>query len=270
MSRRTSGTAALGLKAAITACSCLAAWGAVDTVHYWQDGQRVGMTVFKDSTGVTSFSEKPEGTVTRYYGNDPAHAKAMEIAYEGGIRKSVAIFDKAGNRIAQYAYDGERQAGWQLTFHPNGKLFQRYQMARGNAEGVSQDYYENGVLAIESVYKAGALDGELKVYAPEGRLWYRMHYRKGLRDGKAFLYYPSGKTKGEYLFLEGKPIGIWKGFHESGSVSSEFEISDWRITSMKCYGDKGKTVECRNLAGEQESIDRMRAGFQKRRAEPGL
>ena len=65
---------------------------------------------------------------------------------------------------------------------------------KGNmSHGLYRDYYENGQIRTDAIYKNGALDGLYTFYHENGEIYVQVNYNKGDLDGLITFYDPNGK-----------------------------------------------------------------------------
>ena len=88
------------------------------------------------------------------------------------------------------------------------------------------DYYLNGKLQGEGVFKDGLVEGLRTVYYQDGTKQYYRNYSQGFENGDSKEYYPNGKIHQEGIYINGKEDGLWKEWHSSGKLKREILFSN--------------------------------------------
>jgi antitoxin component YwqK of YwqJK toxin-antitoxin module len=67
-------------------------------------------------------------------------------------------------------------------------------------------------------YKKGQLDGKSIAYYENGMMYYEQNYKEGKLDGYERFYYVNGQLKQEGKFIQSKAIGEFKLYSETGEL----------------------------------------------------
>jgi antitoxin component YwqK of YwqJK toxin-antitoxin module len=105
--------------------------------------------------------------------------------------------------------------------------------------GILKDYYENGKVNWEAVYKNGVKEGVQKFYFENGKLLQQTPYKNGKREGHETLYFENGKPDQETFYKNDKAEGILKSYFRNGGYL-EFQYKDDYAVSGACVSEKGK------------------------------
>ncbi len=112
-----------------------------------------------------------------------------------------------------------------LVYHDDGKtLAMRYNLRKGQMEGVAEQWDLAGKLRARRTYRDGRTDGLEERLDENGMRVATATWRLGERDGAARTYYPSGKLESEILWSRGVPAEIGRSFYESGNRRAEFQL----------------------------------------------
>ena len=85
-------------------------------------------------------------------------------------------------------------------------------------EGLSREYYDDGVLKRETNFKDGQVHGPCRLYYKEGGLRKQVNYEEGILQGKAYELYENGQYKVESNYIDGKADGESKIYYENGNL----------------------------------------------------
>ena len=89
-----------------------------------------------------------------------------------------------------------------------------------------REYYQNGSLMYETMYKDGIIDGYVKSWDKKGDLVSKVEYKNGILCGKWTIYYGSGLLKHTVIYKNGKKNGVEIWYHENGKKQSEIIYVD--------------------------------------------
>ena len=150
-------------------------------------------------------------------------------------------FFKNGQKKMQRLFSEGRLEGVSQEWETQGRLTREFNFSNGEQlgagkvlnsedewqeiaatqplEGVVKEYYRDGGLKSEKLYKAGVLNGAVKEYLPDGACWRESNYSDGLQDGTSLYYDRFGNLLKEEAFVK----GLWK--------------------MTKTYNKSGKTLE---------------------------
>lgn len=106
-------------------------------------------------------------------------------------------------------------------------------------------YHDSNKQRIKSKaeYKDGKLNGLMAAYDINGKLLEVGEWRQDERDGLTISFYPNGDTSAIYNFRNGRALGEYKLFHESGSLKKMgFALDDKFVINQKNYDESGSML----------------------------
>lgn len=116
-------------------------------------------------------------------------------------------------------YDDEN--GEKSEFDDELNLARIYNLKDGKLNGVSTEYYTNGIIKSKSNWTNNELNGAYELFDENGILTERKNFVKGKLEGKLTGYYPSGKIKYQVTFVNDLENGKYYFYDENGSITSE-------------------------------------------------
>jgi antitoxin component YwqK of YwqJK toxin-antitoxin module len=133
----------------------------------------------------------------------------------------------------------------ETEYWPNGKLRWERIYKDGKLDGVSKEYDEEGNLLEEIHFKDGKKDGLYRRYYSDGKLRTEGNYKNGLKDGIETTYLRWENKKTVSTYQNGKAINT-KRYDEKGRLRDELlfeygEEGSWKIR-QKLYDQKGKLI----------------------------
>jgi len=120
-----------------------------------------------------------------------------------------------------------REDGTPATFAEYNEL--------GSHDGQAFGWHENGRLFVRHNWNNGVQVGFLRTYHPNGILssYCRFRPKEPTEDdrrtrieGHSLRWHPSGALESIRTFSEGRAVGIWTTYYESGQLKSEFRPSE--------------------------------------------
>jgi uncharacterized protein len=208
----------------------------------------------------------PHGTRRDYA---PNGTLTGEFHYIDGYNKWHYIaYDTQGRILSSGTYSGKevvKSLGPIQVYHPNGKLRQKGTWDGSKWVDTMQEFDENGILKIETIFKKDSSEKTIKKYYPTGELkeeglsngrdwigtykyyykngalWLETPYQNGRMHGKRKLYYDSGELQREQNFVKGIEDGRIATYYKNGKLKSEGRVKDGKnLGSHKTYYDNGK------------------------------
>lgn len=89
---------------------------------------------------------------------------------------------QGGKVVAVSDYkDGQRVSV--VSYYPSGTVRERAHFSNGFIDGERCQYWENGQIAVQEVFRAGEPDGPYRAWAPSGKRTHEGMYVNGLRQG---------------------------------------------------------------------------------------
>jgi antitoxin component YwqK of YwqJK toxin-antitoxin module len=140
---------------------------------------------------------------------------SAEGKYFQGKRDSLWIFYNIdGTKIEETIY----KAGVPTVVNMwDQKTGTRQLVKDGNGELI--DYYKNGQLKYQGVYKSGEKEGEWVWFFYDGKTRVTGEYSKGKANGKLAYYYDNGKVRKEGIMKDGKWNGPCTWYYTDGKIS---------------------------------------------------
>jgi antitoxin component YwqK of YwqJK toxin-antitoxin module len=116
--------------------------------------------------------------------------------------------------------------------------------------GEFKEYDADGKLMRKGTYEDGKLHGMIEEYYPGGQLKSKTGYNKASWDGLRQKFYPNGRMELEETWVNGRKIGPYKAWTETGQLTEEGESARTGVVFQKTY-QNGKLYrhEYRDEAG---------------------
>ncbi|KPK87008.1 MAG: hypothetical protein AMS27_03730 [Bacteroides sp. SM23_62_1] len=186
---------------------------------YYPDGPLMYKGFFKDDI--------PYGILKRYF--ETGELKAIMNHCPDGISVYAELFYMNGAPAAEGKYyQNQKDSIWKYYSYYSNTLTYTETYLKGQKEGLSSIYYQNGQVAelidwkankkhgpwlqfyedstlrLSSQYKNDELDGTYKIFNSSGKLMVMGQYVKNEPDGTWFYYDDEGQLKFELLYDKGK------------------------------------------------------------------
>jgi len=184
-----------------------------------------------------------------------------------------------------YKQDNQGKTISKITsYHPNGELFQLLEVKDGRANGKYTEWYDNGVMKIETKVIGGPgqltpeaqeewiFDGESKVWDKRGNCISIMHYSKGFLEGTSTYYFPSGKIQKAIPYSNGKIDGEVLEYNENERLISKSNYKNnllneesrafWNENTVKSieYYEQGKLITAQYFNKNSELVASIEKG----------
>lgn len=123
----------------------------------------------------------------------------------------------ACDRNEQYrAIDGLRDWKYDDGFYELRQLRKLYKHPVKTFQNETcKEFYTNGQIEIEEIYKDGKLNGARKIWYPNGVLFCRQYYVNDSLDGKSEWFYQSGQIYDEDYYQMGKLCNVSRLYYDS-------------------------------------------------------
>lgn len=132
---------------------------------------------------------------------------------------------------------GKKSNEWIHNFG-SGTLRIKEFYRNGNQDGLSTDYYENGLVNSIKNYSNDTINGTYEVYE-NGVLDRTFSYAKGNQNGPFTTFYSDGSLKTEGYFIDGD-LNFYKNIYwQNGTVARKEKFIDDHKTSLVTYNLKG-------------------------------
>jgi len=193
-------------------------WEAVDS-----KGKLVYSGYFKD--------DKPVGEMKRYY---PAGGVRVIMNYDNSSTKVRARFFWQNGELAAHGnyIDTKRDSVWLYYSYHTKALSQRVEYTAGQRNGKEQNFYPNGNVAEETIWKNGLKNGYWKQFFENGQLKSTATYVNDLLEGAYMAWYPDGKKHVDGAYRHDVPHGEWKRYDEKEKLASTIKYADGNITNL--------------------------------------
>ncbi len=138
------------------------------------------------------------------YKNDKLNGKYINYYTRTGIEETIGNYR-----------NGEKDGLWE-SYYETGKkrLSERY--SNGLKSGTSTEWYSSGQKKSSINYLNDVVKGEMKVYYENGSIFYEGDMND--RDGTVKGYYKNGKLSFEGRMRDGRKIGTWSYYDQSGNL----------------------------------------------------
>lgn len=120
------------------------------------------------------------------------------------------------NGIEITTFEGKPLTGFLTENYPNGKPKSWITIKDGIANGLWQEWLENGHLRYNAYWKDGKGHGLWQYFHDNGVLKYEESYILDINNGISRAYFNSGKLQHDFFYLNGKKEGIWSYYSETG------------------------------------------------------
>ena len=129
-------------------------------------------------------------------------------------------------------------------WYENGQLWKECVYKDGKKEGEYKLWYRDGQLWEECVYKDGELEGEYKSWYENGRLQEECMYKDGEREGKYREWHKSGRLQEECVYKDGELEGEYKSWYDNGQLWTEWMYKDGELEGeYKSWYENGRLQE---------------------------
>lgn len=115
----------------------------------------------------------------------------------------------------------------------SGKVSRRYYELNGKKEGKMTDYYPEGEIKAEKVFKNDKQDGRTVLYYPSGKTKEVQYYEDGLRQGGDTVWYEDGKPEFTVEFNKGKKDGYLRKWLPDGTLTYEAKFDNETLVEVK-------------------------------------
>ena len=164
------------------------------------------------------------------------------VHVRGGKYFGKALFYlPSGNLQLECFYKDNLLQGPLIRYYAYNKKREQQNFDKGNLDGLSTVWYEDGGKLSETTYMNGILNGPYREYHPDNRIRVQGQYMNGFFSGKWLYFDFSGDIVGEGEFTIGS--GIQRSFYADGKVSHEVHYKDNLKDGEEIeYNPKGKVT----------------------------
>lgn len=103
---------------------------------------------------------------------------------------------------------------------------------------IDREFYKNGQLSYEFIYRYGKLDGTSRTWDEDGNLISRIDYKNGILHGNWETYYKKGQLKNSVIYLNGMKNGLETWYHDNGEKQSEVLYENDEVVSKYLRWDE--------------------------------
>ena len=121
---------------------------------------------------------------------------------------------------------------------------------RGQLEGISLGYYDNGNKKYQRFYNKGKKTGKHIGWFESGQKKFEYFFKGGLSEKKHIRWYDNGMVYSEINYLNGKPFGSTKVWRKDGKLRSNFVVRE----NGRRYGLSG-IKRCTKIDTKKEIIE---------------
>jgi len=109
------------------------------------------------------------------------------------------------------------------TYPDGSKKIVRYYKGSGKDKKLLKEiaYYPNKKIRYEGEFLNNLRDGKWTFWYDNGNKWSEGYLKKEINDGKRTVWYENGVKRYEGQYNEGKEIGKWQFFSETGTLIKE-------------------------------------------------
>ena len=115
--------------------------------------------------------------------------------------------------------DGKRQ-GMSLQFYNNGMLHNEFYFKDDLSHGTQRIYDNVGRIVNLNSHYLGKLDGVQIVYYPSGNKQEEMNFKMNVKHGPSVWYYQNEDTAAYYDYVDGNIHGKVKSYYEGAHIKS--------------------------------------------------
>lgn len=118
------------------------------------------------------------------------------------------------------AFDQDNELQCVKTYYPDGLIKKSACFIGDSIEhGITQEYYNNGILAAEIPYLGGKKHGLVNLFHRNGKIMEMQMYNLGTKHGEFKWYFDSGELMAERTYLNGNLDKEGFDYLKNGSIS---------------------------------------------------
>ena len=123
-------------------------------------------------------------------------------------------------------YSGTFTENW-----PNNNIKIVQTIRNGQEDGITEIYFENGILQEQRSYLEGQKHGIWYTYNEAGAKIAEANYRHHKKDGIWRIWDDEGRLRYEMYYSNGEKTGVWRIWDETGTLISERNYSPGSMNS---------------------------------------
>jgi antitoxin component YwqK of YwqJK toxin-antitoxin module len=162
---------------------------------------------------------------------------------------------KTEREIATFSDERMVNDGFYREYFSNGQLFLEALYKQGTPTGEWKYYHDNGQVARTVKYENGKPTGEVEARRADGTVEAKRAYVDGKRTGQWTVFNSTGdKPLREEHYVDGKPDGVWKLWYDDGTQAQETSFRDGKRHGITTEWNKEgtKTAEVSFADGVRE------------------
>ena len=221
-------------------------------------GRKQGFWEAVDSKGKLVYSgyfedDKPVGEMKRYH---PTGEVRVIMNYDRNSTKAFArFFWQNGELAAQGNYiDTKRDSVWLYYSYHAKRVSLRVEYTAGKRNGKEQNFYPNGNISEETIWKNDLKNGAWTQYFENGQVKSTATYINDKLEGMFMVYFPNGKKRIEGAYENDAPDGEWKRYDEKAKLVSTIHYAHGIITNM----DEVEAAEQELFKKAMEQVGRIK------------
>ncbi|WP_394210222.1 hypothetical protein [Enterovibrio calviensis] len=151
------------------------------------------------------------------------------------------IYRENGNLLTTGSRNDKGQyEGLTRLYDENGVLIEEADFLAGKRHGINRSFYPDGSVEEEYTNRNGIKEGENIHYFADGTVSHRFHFVDGKSDGVQWYYYPSGAIRYKVHYKMDKVHGEYTSYYKNGQLSHQLPyVNDKQEGVGYSYNEKG-------------------------------
>ncbi len=150
--------------------------------------------------------------------------KSVVHVHGGKYHGKAMFYNPTGDLQLECFYKDNLLQGPLIRYYTFNKKKEQQNYDKGNLDGLSTVWYEDGGKLSETTYMNGILNGPYREYHPDNRIKVQGQYLKGFFSGRWLYFDFSGDIIGEGQFTHG--TGNQRSFFSNRKISHEVHYKD--------------------------------------------
>ncbi|MEZ4922362.1 MAG: hypothetical protein R2780_04255 [Crocinitomicaceae bacterium] len=206
-------------------------------VFYYSTGEKASEGHFKNGL--------PDGLWKAYYKN--GKTKSIGYKLEGQSDSLWKFFNEDGLLTWLYTYQNDKKNGCAQQFDSLGNVIQESFYIDDIKQGEELWFFDDGKIKKKLLFTDGEVDGVALEFNEEGQVITEEEYSNG---------YLRRKEEFNRLDEEGNKTGVWRDYHDNGTLKSEVSYKDGKKDGItKEYDKNGKLVDIATMRGDSIASD---------------
>lgn len=132
---------------------------------------------------------------------------------------SFELFEGTNYKMQEIEWVNGYLDGTKTEWFKGGSIVRaRIRFKAGKRNGISENYYKNGLPKLFAKYIDDVLDSTLTAFYPNGNMQYSFTYTNGEKTGPTVLYFDNGNIEQKVNLVNGYPEGIMETYYEAGNI----------------------------------------------------